>query len=55
MKLREIAEMLGGELAGGPDIEIKGAAGYPMQKTEISHFFQQQGLLKNALRARRQR
>ncbi|HBG93680.1 MAG: UDP-3-O-(3-hydroxymyristoyl)glucosamine N-acyltransferase [Nitrospirae bacterium GWF2_44_13] len=27
MKLREIAEMLGGELAGGPDIEIKGAAG----------------------------
>ena len=27
MKLREIAEMLGGELAGDPDIEIKGAAG----------------------------
>ncbi|MBI3377882.1 MAG: UDP-3-O-(3-hydroxymyristoyl)glucosamine N-acyltransferase [Nitrospirae bacterium] len=27
MKLREIAELLGGELAGNPDIEIKGAAG----------------------------
>lgn len=27
MKLREIAEMLGGELAGDPDVEIKGAAG----------------------------
>lgn len=27
MKLREIAELLGGELAGGPDVEIKGAAG----------------------------
>jgi len=27
MKLREIAEMLGGELAGSPDIEIIGAAG----------------------------
>ncbi|MBU4320049.1 MAG: UDP-3-O-(3-hydroxymyristoyl)glucosamine N-acyltransferase [Thermodesulfovibrionales bacterium] len=27
MKLREIAELLGGELAGDPDIEIKGAAG----------------------------
>jgi len=27
MKLREIAEMLGGEIAGSPDIEIKGAAG----------------------------
>lgn len=27
MKLREIAELLGGEIAGGPDVEIKGAAG----------------------------
>ena len=27
MKLREIAELLGGELAGGHDVEIKGAAG----------------------------
>ncbi|MBT9536750.1 MAG: UDP-3-O-(3-hydroxymyristoyl)glucosamine N-acyltransferase, partial [Nitrospirae bacterium] len=27
MKLREIAEILGGELAGGHDVEIKGVAG----------------------------
>jgi len=52
MKLREIAELLGGELAGGPDIEIKGTAGISDAKDGDITFLSTARLIKECIESK---